>query len=982
MPFYRLLFSLFLIVFTGEFCVAQSWDWVVGTSNAITPTLNYVTPNGDIYVLRNNESILTSSADSLLSSGETLTKLDRSGKRIAGSKIDIKDARGYTSFSSIYVRDNIVYALLFANEEITINGQIFPFAGNNMTNFNIILIKFDTDCKVLEAKSLGFKSGYPSAEIIVDTELNIFLNFSVIGSEFYELNSNYRITTDGGYNKIILLRFDKDYNLKLARGYLHKAWSNLKITAPFLDKSGNIWLYSSLRPAKISSINPQGGDNKGIEFGGAGSFSPGRSIHFNENGELFIFGSFFQNFTLPGGQVININSNVTNGIIIKLKSDFSLDWHKVISAPESNISINSCITNKEGDVFISGNMYSPESITSPLFIGDLEILTKKNQNHFFVKIDKSGKEIWADYLKNSLSNTGSPIDAFTDDCNNIYFSGNSDGEIGGPDRSYNKTTIGTHSIYNRNDLGGYYFAKLNTDSLQIEVKRNCNTITLMNKSDKNIYKSFEWTLPDGSKSTSTSLTFKNSENIDTIIVTLKGLKKDGCENINTQKIGIPALPKPIAYFTTDSFTGCQWVGIKFYDSSYTETDKDVVASWKWDFGDGGISTDRNPTHIFTKTGNYNISLIYCNGSKSDTFILPKKIEIIEAPKPGIGTGNLVGCIPFKVNITYNASSPVLNYLYTSTDGQTSNQSSPSFIYTKPGKYIIRQYLTGTTGCVTKDSILVTVYTGYSQGTEPETLTATVTDSNYIRVSWKRNDVTANYRLIRLSENGSKTFNFQSTETSFTDTDVEVNKAFYSYTLYGTDSCENTKQANHRAQTILLENHSQTNEYNYLRWSPYQSWQNGVQEYKLQYKTDSQFINLADLQGNEVEYKDAGIYPTETRQICYRITATENGGNQQQSQSNTLCMYFLPTIIVPNAFSPNNDNINDVFNISAIGIESYELTIYNRWGERVYSGTQKDKGWDGTFRKKLCAEGNYLYKLSAKPYIGKGIYQRGNLQLLR
>ncbi|MGZ5244344.1 MAG: T9SS type B sorting domain-containing protein [Bacteroidia bacterium] len=981
MRFLRTLLALFLLLFTGEFCVAQSWDWVAGTSNAITPTLNYVTPNGDIYVLRNNESVLTSSADSLLSTGETLTKLDKTGKRISGGKIDIKDSRGYTQFSSIYVRDNIVYALLFANAEITIQGKTFPFADNNMNAHNIILVKFDSDCQVLEAVSLGYKSGYPSAEIIVDKDLNVFLNLSIVTNEFYELFSNLRFSNNGLDNSIILVKFDN--NLKWHRVFLHKAWSNFRITAPLLDENGNIWLYTGLRPTKISIVNTQGKDVNHIQFGdNNSSFSPGRSMHLNEKGELFLYGSFYQKFTLPGGQSLQINSNFNSSILIKLKKDLSLDWHKIISTEESNVGLHGCVTSLNGEIFVSGHIYAPKSITNPLYFGDLNILEKDSGTTFFAKLNKNGNGIWVDYLKNTLTNPGFPSEIHKDDCNNIYFTGISDGEIGGADKTYNKTTLGQHSIYNRNDLGGYYFAKLNNDTLTFYAKKNCSNIQLINTSDKKIYTSFEWTFPDGSKKTGNNVILDTKEDNDTIQVTLKGLKKDGCINITTQKIGIPSLPKPTAYFTTDSFTGCQWVGMKFYDSSYTETDKEIEPSWKWDFGNGEFSTDKNPMHVFTKTGNYNISLIYCNGSKSDTFILPKTIEIIEAPKPGINTNDTMGCIPFHVNITYNPTSPVTQYLYTSTDGQTSNQPAPIFIYTKPGKYFITQNLTGPTGCVTKDSVQITVHVGYSQNTEPEILTATVTDSNHVKVSWKMNDVTANYKLIRQYGNSTQTFQFPSADTFYLDKNVNVNKAFYSYTLYGTDSCGNTKQSANKAQTILLENHSQTTEYNYLRWSPYQDWKNGVEEYKLQYKTDSQFVELAKLPGHINEYKDAQLYPSVTKQICYKIIATENGGNKQQSQSNTVCMNFLPTIIVPNAFSPNNDSINDVFSFSAIGIESYELTIYNRWGEKIYSGTEKDKGWDGKFKNALSPEGVYLYKLSAKPYVGKTIHQRGNLTLLR
>jgi hypothetical protein len=43
-----------------------------------------------------------------------------------------------------------------------------------------------------------------------------------------------------------------------------------------------------------------------------------------------------------------------------------------------------------------------------------------------------------------------------------------------------------------------------------------------------------------------------------------------------------------------------------------------------------------------------------------------------------------------------------------------------------------------------------------------------------------------------------------------------------------------------------------------------------------------------------------------------------------------------TVVIPNAFSPNGDNQNDVFHISGYNVTTAELQVYNRWGQKVYS----------------------------------------------
>ncbi|MFM7768288.1 MAG: PKD domain-containing protein, partial [Bacteroidota bacterium] len=53
-----------------------------------------------------------------------------------------------------------------------------------------------------------------------------------------------------------------------------------------------------------------------------------------------------------------------------------------------------------------------------------------------------------------------------------------------------------------------------------------------------------------------------------------------------------------------------------------------------------------------------------------------------------------------------------------------------------------------------------------------------------------------------------------------------------------------------------------------------------------------------------------------------------------------------TLYVPNAFSPNGDGVNDMFNIYGIGITSGTMNIFNRWGQMIYSTDKPQTGWNG------------------------------------
>ena len=85
--------------------------------------------------------------------------------------------------------------------------------------------------------------------------------------------------------------------------------------------------------------------------------------------------------------------------------------------------------------------------------------------------------------------------------------------------------------------------------------------------------------------------------------------------------------------------------------------------------------------------------------------------------------------------------------------------------------------------------------------------------------------------------------------------------------------------------------------------------------------------------------------------------------------------------IPNVFSPNNDNINDNFPGSIVGLQEYKLTIYNRWGGLIYDSNNTD-GWDGKYNGVPCDEGVYFYIIDAKSYTNISKTLHGTVTLVR
>ena len=69
-----------------------------------------------------------------------------------------------------------------------------------------------------------------------------------------------------------------------------------------------------------------------------------------------------------------------------------------------------------------------------------------------------------------------------------------------------------------------------------------------------------------------------------------------------------------------------------------------------------------------------------------------------------------------------------------------------------------------------------------------------------------------------------------------------------------------------------------------------------------------------------------------------------------------------SFFAPNAFSPNGDGLNDVFSVFGNGIpEAFELVVYNRWGNLVFSSEDINTNWDGTINGRKCPVGIYTYR---------------------
>ena len=123
-----------------------------------------------------------------------------------------------------------------------------------------------------------------------------------------------------------------------------------------------------------------------------------------------------------------------------------------------------------------------------------------------------------------------------------------------------------------------------------------------------------------------------------------------------------------------------------------------------------------------------------------------------------------------------------------------------------------------------------------------------------------------------------------------------------------------------------------------------------------------------------------VNPFRTTQ--YILTGYNSAGCFSSDTLNVIVVEDCGEMYVPNAFTPNDDKVNDVLYVRGICLESISFMIFNRWGEKVFETTDQKIGWDGTYKGEPLNTGVFVYRLEGKTHDGKSFTAKGNITLIR
>jgi len=263
----------------------------------------------------------------------------------------------------------------------------------------------------------------------------------------------------------------------------------------------------------------------------------------------------------------------------------------------------------------------------------------------------------------------------------------------------------------------------------------------------------------------------------------------------------------------------------------------------------------------------------------------------------------------------------------------------------------------------------------------QNISAIVTDPGVDLIWIPDATFTATEYQVRKSIQGNNNPLPNTTEPTLTDPDyLTADNSCYQISYI--DQCNNTSAFSAEACPIRLSGTLQADNVITINWSPYDGWVGGVSNYMVEkYNEQGQLISSTDV-GNVTTYTDAA-QDIVNQVYRYVVVANPNDATVSLSSSNVIEIIKEPNLFYPTAFTPNSDGLNDNFNVFGQYVAKFQMKIFNRWGEMMYSTDDLGgKGWDGTFRGNLMPEGTYVFTAQITDLADRTFDRSGSVLLLR
>lgn len=124
----------------------------------------------------------------------------------------------------------------------------------------------------------------------------------------------------------------------------------------------------------------------------------------------------------------------------------------------------------------------------------------------------------------------------------------------------------------------------------------------------------------------------------------------------------------------------------------------------------------------------------------------------------------------------------------------------------------------------------------------------------------------------------------------------------------------------------------------------------------------------------------GLQPLQT--VNFRVRAIGIISCQTATSQDVSGRTLPDQVFIPNAFTPNNDKLNDVFLVYGYVVKEMHMMVFNQWGEKLFESRSQTQGWDGTHKGKVQPAGVYVYVVRLVLADGRTEVRRGSINLIR
>ncbi len=439
---------------------------------------------------------------------------------------------------------------------------------------------------------------------------------------------------------------------------------------------------------------------------------------------------------------------------------------------------------------------------------------------------------------------------------------------------------------------------------------------------------------------------------------------NGCKGDTTATIRI--YPPPVADLSVAN--ACPGETVVFHDLS-TIPAGDTISQWSWNFGDGSpLDVVQNPSHLYGTSAVYPVTLMVTSqkGCRDTAYgsvaIHPLPVVIFSSDTvcEGLATS-------FSNSSSISAGN-IVAWNWSFGDNTNGNAFEPVHVYPDGGTYTVQLSAVSDRGCADSATLPARVwYAPQPVFDAPDTAGCEDFFVSFNNQSWSQDGVIDVWHWD--FGNGDED-NAQQTAYTYTDPGT------YDVTLTVTSSkgCSADTIRNGYISVYALPVAN-------FRYDPERPgvYMPTVYFYDQSTGADHWWWNFGDsslsvIQNPEHFYPVAGSYT-----VALIVESPEGCRDTTWKVLEVTDDY---AIWIPNGFTPNNDGKNDAFMVKGFGFTDFTMSIFNRWGDHIFSAADEAKGWDGTYNGADAPSDVYVYQVSIKDVFGNPHTYNGRVTLVR